>query len=402
VHLSAVPADRPPAVVLGGSVNAVSVARSLAGAGVRVHAVGGAGSAVRWSNACHDYTEREGQEEWLAWLLDGAPRGSVLIPCDDDALELIARHRDALEGRGHVPIEAEDDVLLAMLDKARTYELAARAGIPVPRTVVVRGAERIHDVAASMGYPCALKPLHSHVFRRHFGATVKVLVAAGPAELQQALERTLAAGVEMMVTETISGPDDEYPSYYGYLDEAGRPLFHFTKIQVRQFPIGFGSGSYHRTTWEPDVADMGLRFMRGVGIRGLGAVQFKRDARDGQLKLIECNHRITAANNLLKVAGVDLGLFLYARVLGHPLPPMHRYRVGVGLWYPLLDARAFIEYRRAGRLDVGDWLRSLRRRQALPLASLRDPGPSAAYLGRMAVKGAQRALGAAVATAAPS
>ena len=74
------------------------------------------------------------------------------------------------------------------------------------------------------------------------------------------------------------------------------------------------------TDRNPEVAELGLRFFQGVGLRGLANVEFKRDARDGRLKLIECNHRFTAPTGLLRAAGMDLPLFVYNRLTGRPLP----------------------------------------------------------------------------------
>jgi D-aspartate ligase len=92
------------------------------------------------------------------------------------------------------------------------------------------------------------------------------------------LEPILDAGHPMLVTEYVPGPDDQYRSYYTYLDHEGEPLVHFTKRKLRQYPTHFGLGSYHLTEWNPEVAELGLRFARGAGLRGLVNVEFKRDA----------------------------------------------------------------------------------------------------------------------------
>src|ERR1700694_4065011 len=131
----------PPAIILGGDANAISVARSLGAAGVRVYVVGSGSEAVRFSRFCATFVALAGadvQTRWLDWLTAHGPRGAVLLPCTDDGLELIAHHRAELTALGYRPIEADDDVLLAMLDKERTYTLARTLGVPAPRTVTVR------------------------------------------------------------------------------------------------------------------------------------------------------------------------------------------------------------------------------------------------------------------------
>ena len=110
-------------------------------------------------------------------------------------------------------------------------------------------------------------------------------------------------------------------------------------------------------------------------MRGIANVEFKRDERDGRLKLIECNDRFTAANEQFRRAGLDLALFVYSRLAGRPAPPVDAYRAGVRLWHPGKDFRAFLELRRRGELTTAAWLRSVARAAALPAADLGRPRP---------------------------
>jgi predicted ATP-grasp superfamily ATP-dependent carboligase len=167
------------------------------------------------------------------------------------------------------------------------------------------------------------------------------------------------------------------------MDDDGKPLFHLTKRKLRQYPIWFGSGCFHVTDWNLEAIDLGLRFFEGVGLRGLGNVEFKRDQRDGRLKLIECNHRFTAATGLLSDAGADLPLFVYNRLLDRPLPRIEGYRTGLTMWYPMRDLRAFLAYRRHGEMSLLPWLRSILSRHHYPVASANDPRPTVVNLLRV-------------------
>jgi D-aspartate ligase len=387
-----------PVVLLGGGRRiAVSAARSLGGNGVTVYAVGVTHTAVRYSRFCDHFIDlgsetEEATQAWLAWLLEEGPRGAVILPCNDEGLEMLARNRPRLVELGYHPMEANDEAILAMLDKERTSALARELGVPAPLTLEVKSIADAERAAREMSFPCLLKPVHSHLFNRRFGPRCKLFVSHREEELREQAGDALGAGLEMLAMEMIPGGDEQIVTYWTYLDERGEPLCHFTKRRIRQYPVRFGVGSYHITQWDPEVAELGLKFLRGAGARGPAAVEFKRDARDGVPKLMECNHRLTGSIELGRAAGMDFSLLAYRRALNLPPPSLNGFREGVRLWIPGLDLRAFLDYRREGGLTTAQWLRSIMHRQRFPVFQLSDPKPALITFARRVWRAVARRL----------
>lgn len=381
---AAMPPGLPSVILIGGSAGALSIARSLRPRGVRVYAIAPRTSHLRFSRHSQWIPlpkAEDRQTQWLDFLMQRAGeelRGAVVIPCEDDGLELVARRRSDLERR-YVLIEANDAILLALLDKEATYALAREAGVPAPRIWPVRSVEEAASLR-DLTYPCAVKPRHSHRFQRHFPFH-KLLVTRNRDGLLDALGLVFGRGLEVFITEIIPGPEDAYRSYFTYMDESGEPLFHFTKRKIRQFPNGCGLGTYHVSDWNPDVITLGLQFLRGARHRGMANVEFKQDPRDGQLKLIECNPRVVFINELLRLSGIDHSLLVYNRLVHRALPPLGTYKVGVHVLRPVDDFRAFRVAHRRGELSWSTWARSLLRRQHLLVFRWTDPWPTLARLG---------------------
>jgi predicted ATP-grasp superfamily ATP-dependent carboligase len=374
--------DTPPAVILGSTGAALSLTRSLGREGVAVHVLGTDGRpVVATSRHCSAFVDVGGEDGALArsleWLEGAGPRCGVVLPASDEGVELIVRHRDRLEALGYRLPETAGAASLAMLDKSRTYELAREAGIDCPRTLRVDSESDVEPISKEVGFPCALKPVHSHRFAKRF--QVKVLFAHDADELREWIARTRALGLDMLATEIIPGPDDLNWAYRTYLDEDGEPLFGLTTRRIRSQPIHFGTNCYLVTEWNPEVADAGLGFLRAVGLRGLAYTELKRDPRDGRLKLIECNHRFGNAQEVVRRAGLDVAVFTYRRLLGQPTPPMDHWREGVRLWFPARDLKAARDYVRHGELSWWGWLRSLvRPRIYTPVLALDGPRPALA------------------------
>jgi D-aspartate ligase len=376
-------ADQPPVLLLGGIANALSAARSMGRKGRRVFALAENQefNALPFSRYVSEWVPLGSDEpvevRWWRWLANG-PVGAVVLPCGDIGLEFVARHRRALVESGYFPVRAADEVVLAMLDKRRTFELAHEVGIEAPRVSTVQGPEDIDRVLAEFSFPCAFKPRWSHENQ----TPRKGYVVRDRQEFHETFQWLRSVGTDMVVTEIVPGVDDSYCSYYSFLDADGNPATNFTKQKIRQRPPVFGDiGTFHATRWYPDAAELGLRFFRNIGLRGLGNVEFKRDARDGRLKLIECNPRLTAANELVHRAGIDFAEIAYRDALGHSLAVPQDFRTGMHFWLPLSDLRALPDYRRRGEFSTARWLTSIARPAVLPLFDHGDPLPSIANAG---------------------
>jgi D-aspartate ligase len=288
-------------------------------------------------------------------------------------LEFIAQNRPELAQRFLLD-DSNPQSQLMMLDKLATYHSAVAAGVATPRFWTAGCLSEIDAVRDELVFPLIIKPLFSHLFFERFGR--KFVEVQSYEELVERFRSISEANLELMLVEKIPGPDDLLCSYYTYLDQEGEARFHFTKRVVRRFPVSMGTCCYHVTDWIPDLCPLALRLFRHVGLRGLANVEFKRDPRDGVLKLIECNARFTAANALVTASGYDLAWFVYCRLTGRPEPRFERFVRGRRLWYPRQDLKAFCELRRRGELSLPQWLWSLRHRKMLPFFCWGDPLPS--------------------------
>jgi predicted ATP-grasp superfamily ATP-dependent carboligase len=145
---------------------------------------------------------------------------------------------------------------------------------------------------------------------------------------------------------------------------------------MRRFPKNNGQACYHVTEWIPDIAEMGLNFFKGINFRGLGNVEFKRDLRDGKLKIIESNARFTAAQELLASCGMDISVVIYKHLAGLPVPQLNSYKQGLTLWFPHQDYLAYKELKELNEITFGKWAKSIARRHVMPHFKLADPLPT--------------------------
>ncbi len=385
----------PPAVLLGGRANALSAARSLGKRGIPVTVLDDHGEAalVARSKYCVHYIDSPSGGapgvSWLEWLqLYG--RGSIVLPCSDVALDFCARWYADLVAAGIRPIEADYEGTLLSLNKLRAYEHVRNADIRAPITVRLASRDDIEEVLTEVGVPCGIKPVTPHQFWEavarqpaefeRWRTHPKGTVISDIASLRAIAGPLVDAGIEVLATEVVRGPDNGFCSYYTYLDGDGAPLLHFTKRKPRQYPIHFGEGTFHETRWQPDVADLGLRVCRALGVRGICNVEFKRELGSGALVFIECNGRLTASDALERRAGLDLAWIAYGRAVGilDPVPTSFTY--GMRMWLPKNDWHAFVDYRREGELSAREWVSSLAHPQTFPVFDAADLGPSLAMV----------------------
>jgi D-aspartate ligase len=371
-------------VLLGGRENCLAVTRNLGRLGIPVYVSGKAGCHAMYSRHCRKaFPVARGEPAIQAWhrLLVGNPppelTGAIVLAMCDESLEFLASHRDAL-GERYTLNPFDPELRRAMLDKYETLVLARKVGVPTPNFWAV---ETIADVLAMRGelrFPVMVKPRNSRAFMDEFGRKL-FIVEDSFDEVVEKVGLSLERGLEVMVVEMIPGPDSMLSSYNTYCTADGRLLYDYTKSIIRRWPVNRGGATFHRSVWLPETAELGRRLFAGIGWQGIGNVEFKRDLRDGQLKIIEVNGRFTAAQRLITEAGAPIDLIAYCHLTGQAPPRFASYSQALHFWYPVRDLLACLQLRGSGQTSFGAWLRDLAgKRLLLPAASWRDPLPSLA------------------------
>jgi D-aspartate ligase len=378
-----------PVLILGGKENSLSIARHLGGLGIPVRVSGRPSAWGLYSRHCKEALRIPRDigmaEYWRKLLLGpdgGRFAGSVLIPCCDEALVFVAENIDALKERFLIGDFAGAQ-MRDMLDKQKTLEMARASGVETPAFWKVASLADLEPVLRDARFPLIVKPKMSHRFAKAFGQKF-FHIEASAEELREKLSLAIENGFEVMVVEMIPGPDSLLSSHYTYVTGDGRMLFEFTKRVLRRYPVNSGNACYHITEWLPETAAAGRRFFEGVGYRGLGNIEFKRDPRDGKLKIIEVNGRFTAAQELLRSAGAPIDLIVYCHITGQAPPQFSDYEQQLRFWYPLRDFLSFLDHRGRGELSLLAWIKSiLPFKKIYPLFRASDPAPSVGALAAM-------------------
>ncbi len=305
----------PKAVVADvGWVNGLAAIRSLGRAGIGVIAVdhrkGALGFRSRYAEAQlspDPVADEAAYVDFLLELGDRLDRPAPVFPTHDEHLNAIARNREALGDMFLCPFP-NWDLLEQLQNKHFQLSEAERLGVPIPRTVT--------EPTDDLGFPVLVKPSDPTVFRREFRRQ------AFRCETREELDDawSVARPYAPLVQEFIPGGDDQLYTLGSYLALDGEALGLFCGRKLLQTTDGVGTCRVGEAVWIERVVELGLEMLRGVRFHGLSQVEFKRDPRDGEFKLMEVNPRLWQWHGLATACGVDLPRIAYWDLLGARLP----------------------------------------------------------------------------------
>jgi len=370
---------RPLAVILGGSVNGLSFARSLGRRRIPILLLDSErflGIYTRYGKVVLLPPADERPQDWIDLLESVGSRldaPGILFPTSDVHCLLVAQQRDRL-GRYFRFLLPDAETVERIVNKRLQYGIAQAAGIPILRTYFPESVEEVRRLSTDVPYPCLLKPYTSHIGRKKLGK--KVVVVYSQVELISEYERVSSADAPFMVQEIILGGDDAIFDYLALWDAGGRELAWLTKRKLRQYPPLYGDGSLQITIEAPEVADLSRHLLRAINYRGFVGVEFKFDARDHTYRLMEVNARTHSSNQLAISAGVDFPWIGYQYLTGCVLDTQapKPFRLGVKLLNEELDVQAYLALRKSGTLNLWRWLHSLRGSKAA-IGAWDDPLP---------------------------
>ncbi|MBL8327331.1 MAG: hypothetical protein JNJ71_00675 [Rubrivivax sp.] len=314
------------------------------------------------------------------------PRKPVLFYQGDHDLVAISRARERLAPHFSFVLPAAEMVEV-LTDKLKFEDVARERGLPVPRTLRLRQGDDFFDKLKDWdAFPAVLKPSMRTNWYQTIGCNQKALRVENREALDRQL-RLLAGHVsDMLVQAAVEGGEEQIVSYHAYVRADGSVAGEFTGRKIRTAPRLYGISSHVVITDDARVMEAGRAVVRQLGFTGVLKADFKIDIRDDQLFLLEINPRFNLWHHPGTVAGVPLPQMVYDDCIGRARTaagPVHIQQAGVRWVDPVLDWMASREYRAAGELTRGTWLRELFTADVNEGFSWSDPQPGwQALLGR--------------------
>ncbi|HWO41045.1 MAG TPA: ATP-grasp domain-containing protein [Candidatus Eisenbacteria bacterium] len=334
-----------------------------------------------WSRYCLEYFSVENDAAMMELLGNLAAYGShqaALLPTGDREVLFLSRNREELQKHYRFVLPS-GDVLERLANKRSQYQCAESAGIPIPRTYYPTTPADVEQIAATIRFPCVIKPAYSHIWRdrrKDIGLRrwLKAAEVSTPEELRSAYKQMSQSRVELIVQERIDGPESRLYSFYAYLNRNSNPLALCVIQKLRQWPVEYGTGCYSVTCRRDEVVALGLNLLKKIGYVGMANLEFKQDLRDGTFKLIEVNVRLGERIALASAAGVDMPHIAYRDIVGAAPDPVGEYQSGV-TWVNVINDTAAFLYSYRTQMSWWRWARSLLSAKSHAYFSWSDPLP---------------------------
>jgi D-aspartate ligase len=388
--------DRPGALVVGSNLRALGIARSLGRRGVECWLVSSRQDdpVARVSRFAARSLRVPGDSLSVAdtVLSLGARHrldGWALFPTDDEPAAALARAYEPLAERFALSFPDWDAFRYAY-DKRLTHCVAQTVGVAYPWTRYPRNLVEVAELECPL--PVILKPSSKPQDNRFtrakaWRASDRAALVAGWAEAAG-----LVGPAGLIVQELIPGGGEEQYSFASLCQE-GVALASLLARRTRQYPRDFGhSSSLVETVEAPEVERLGRLIVEALRWTGLIEIEFKRDPRDGEYKLLDINGRVWTWHALGARAGVDFPYLAWRISRGLPIEPV-RAQPGVRWVRLATDLPSALGAVRAGELSLRAWATSLRRPRQGALLAWDDPLPALADPVLTAWRTLRRAVG---------
>lgn len=361
----------PPAVVTYMSYSGLGIVRSLGRRGIPVYALDphpkeiGMDSRFCRSKVCPSIGSNEEKHiEYLIHLSETLGQKPVLFPTGDNTVLCYAKYENILKDY-FLFTGPERNTIEKLVTKDALSRTALECNIPAPDTYIPSSLSDVNDIASKISYPCIIKPIRSHSWhqesiRKMFGEGRKVIVVRTPAELLNAYTKIAFYDPDVVISEVILGDDSELFYFAFYMSNDYKMLGYFSGRKLRVIPVHFGSASFVESVHVKELYKLSIDFLKKLRYRGLGGIEFKRDARDGKFKLIEFNARFGLWDMLGARCGVDIAYIAYSDTIGKKITQEVEYRTGIKWASIYRDTKAFLNYRKEGLITFRNWLRSFR------------------------------------------
>lgn len=234
----------------------------------------------------------------------------LVIPMNDDVAIILAKRKKDLNPLATIAVNDWDTFQMAS-DKLKTMFTCMEKNIPCPQTF--RSKEEFSLSKENVLYPLVVKP-------RTGCAAVGFHVSENEIDVIEYYDKAEQKYGPMLIQEYIPQDGLQYKAEL-YIDRKGELKGACVFAKIRWYPIDGGSSTLNETVNRPDIiADCKL-LLESIGWKGYADIDLIEDTRDGKIKIMEINPRITGSVKICFEAGVNFSKMIVDDYLEKAVEP---------------------------------------------------------------------------------
>ncbi len=201
-------------------------------------------------------------------------------------------------------------------DKIATYKLAEQLLIPYPKTFYPKNKSEIKEIAVN--FPCVIKA--------PFEAGKNIVEYAQDREQLQKKYEKICVQYDFddplpIIQEYIQGTGAGFFAYY----KNGLLKNYFIHKRIREYPVTGGASTVAESFYDENIYYYGKKILDHLQWEGIAMVEFKRDDKIGEYKLMEINAKFWGSLELSLAAGVDFVQMMIDDASGKEIIPIKSY-----------------------------------------------------------------------------
>lgn len=234
----------------------------------------------------------------------------IVIPLNDDVAITLAQNKQELEKLTQIHVN-DWKVFTMASDKLKTMAVCMEHKLPCPKTYM--SLEEFKADKFNVQYPIVCKP-------RTGCAAVGFYVANTEQDLVNYYLKAEEKYGPCLIQEYIPQDGLQYKAEL-YIDRTGEMKGACVFAKVRWYPIEGGSSTLNETVNRPDIVADCKILLKEIEWRGYADIDLIEDTRDGKIKIMEINPRITGSVKICFEAGVNFAKMIVDDYLKKEVKP---------------------------------------------------------------------------------
>ena len=240
----------------------------------------------------------------------------LIIPVSYISYQICSRYKKRIKTYTHITI-ADYKLIDLASNKIETYKLAEQLIIPYPKTYYINRLEELDNL--KIDFPCVIKA--------PFEAGKNIVEYANDKEDLKTKYKKICKD---------NGFVDTLPIIQEYIQGSGAGFFAFYKNgelknyfmhrRIREYPVTGGASTVAESFYDENILYHGKKILDFLKWEGVAMVEFKRDDKIGEFKLMEINAKLWGSLDLALESGVDFIKMLIEDALGKEIEKVKDYK----------------------------------------------------------------------------